>query len=36
MSSFNLDVFFRPRNVTLVGASQREGEHWLRYRPQPD
>ncbi|TLP45684.1 bifunctional acetate--CoA ligase family protein/GNAT family N-acetyltransferase [Cohaesibacter sp. CAU 1516] len=25
MSSYNLDVFFRPRNVTVIGASAREG-----------
>ncbi|PLW75156.1 GNAT family N-acetyltransferase [Cohaesibacter celericrescens] len=25
MSSYNLDVFFRPRNVTVVGASTRKG-----------
>ena len=25
MSSFNLDVFFRPRNVALIGASSKEG-----------
>nr|WP_321445482.1 bifunctional acetate--CoA ligase family protein/GNAT family N-acetyltransferase [uncultured Cohaesibacter sp.] len=24
MSSYNLDVFFRPRNVTVIGASARE------------
>ena len=25
MSSYNLDVFFRPRNVTVIGASARKG-----------
>ncbi|WP_319411196.1 acetate--CoA ligase family protein [uncultured Cohaesibacter sp.] len=25
MSSFNLDVFFHPRNVALIGASSKEG-----------
>ena len=25
MSSFNLDVFFRPRNVALIGASSKVG-----------
>ena len=25
MSSFNLDVFFRPRNVALIGASSKAG-----------